>query len=139
MDKFFADLFMSIDKKTATPGSLIIFDEVQFCPKARQTIKHLVADGRYYYIETGSLISIKENVTDILIPSEEESIEMLPMNFEEFLTAIDLQYNNNGIIRNQNRYLEIDLSYSMDNISPCFELSIYDINDLLSNDDDKEY
>ena len=92
MDKFFSDLFLSIDRKTAVPGSLIIFDEVQFCPKARQAIKHLVADGRYYYIETGSLISIKENVANILIPSEEESIEMLPMDFEEFLTAIGEDY-----------------------------------------------
>ena len=52
-------------------GSLIIFDEVQFFPLARQAIKHLVKDGRYYYIETGSLVSIKENTQDILIPSEE--------------------------------------------------------------------
>ncbi len=67
--------------------SLIIFDEVQFCPKARAAIKHLVADGRYDYIETGSLISIKKNVQDILIPSEEHKIELKPMDFEEFLWA----------------------------------------------------
>ena len=67
--------------------SLIIFDEVQFCPKARSAIKQLVADGRYDYIETGSLISIKKNVKDILIPSEEEKITMYPMDFEEFLWA----------------------------------------------------
>lgn len=67
--------------------SLIIFDEVQFCPKARQAIKHLVADHRYDYLETGSLISIQKNVKDILIPSEEESIEMVPMDYEEFLWA----------------------------------------------------
>ncbi|MBQ0051319.1 MAG: ATP-binding protein [Treponema sp.] len=67
--------------------SLIIFDEVQFCPKARQAIKHLVADHRYDYIETGSLISIKKNVKDILIPSEEQSIQMYPMDFEEFCWA----------------------------------------------------
>ena len=97
MDKFFSDLFMSIDKKIAMHGSLIIFDEIQFCPKARQAIKHLVADGRYYYIETGSLISIKENVANILIPSEEESIEMLPMDFEEFLIAINEDYGLNYI------------------------------------------
>ena len=54
--------------------SLIVFDEVQFCPRARALIKYLVADGRYDYIETGSLISIKKNVKDILIPSEEESL-----------------------------------------------------------------
>lgn len=69
--------------------SLIIFDEIQFCPRARSAIKHLVADGRYDYIETGSLISIKKNVKDILIPSEEEAIKMNPMDFEEFLWAMN--------------------------------------------------
>lgn len=68
--------------------SLIIFDEVQLCPKARQAIKTLVKDGRYDYIETGSLISIKKNVKDILIPSEERKISMYPMDFEEFLWAL---------------------------------------------------
>ena len=68
--------------------SLIIFDEVQFCPHARAAIKHLVADRRYDYIETGSLISIKKNVKDIMVPSEEHSIEMFPMDFEEFLWAM---------------------------------------------------
>lgn len=67
--------------------SLIIFDEVQLCPKARQAIKALVKDHRYDYIETGSLISIKRNVQDILIPSEERKLEMYPMDFEEFLWA----------------------------------------------------
>ena len=69
--------------------SVIIFDEVQLLPKARQAIKYLVADGRYKYIETGSLLSIKKNTTDILIPSEEHKISMYPMDFEEFLWAID--------------------------------------------------
>lgn len=68
--------------------TLIIFDEVQFCPKARSAIKHLVADRRYDYLETGSLISIKRNVKNILIPSEEHTIEMFPMDFEEFLMAM---------------------------------------------------
>lgn len=68
--------------------SLIIFDEVQLCPLARQAIKHLVKDGRYDYIETGSLISIRKNVKDILIPSEERRINMYPMDYEEFLWAI---------------------------------------------------
>ena len=68
--------------------SAIIFDEVQCFPRARQAIKHLVADGRYDYIETGSLISIKENTKNILIPSEEESIKMYPMDFEEFALAM---------------------------------------------------
>ena len=69
--------------------SLIIFDEVQFCPKAREAIKHLVNDGRYDYIETGSLISIKENVEDILIPSEERQMKMYPLDFEEFMWAMN--------------------------------------------------
>lgn len=68
--------------------SVIIFDEVQLLPKARQAIKYLVADGRYKYIETGSLLSIKKNTKDILIPSEEYKISMYPMDFEEFLWAI---------------------------------------------------
>ncbi len=72
-----------------TPGkSVVIFDEVQFCPKARQAIKYLVQDGRFHYIETGSLISIKKNIKDILIPSEERRLEMYPLDFEEFLWAI---------------------------------------------------
>jgi len=69
--------------------SLIIFDEVQLCPRARAAIKFLVADGRYDYIETGSLMSIKKNVKDIVIPSEERLIKMYPMDFEEFLWAMD--------------------------------------------------
>lgn len=68
--------------------SVIVFDEVQLCPMARQAIKHLVKDHRYDYIETGSLISIKKNIKDILIPSEERKITMFPMDYEEFLLAI---------------------------------------------------
>lgn len=68
--------------------SLIIFDEVQLCPRARSAIKYLVADRRYDYIETGSLISIKKNVENILIPSEERHLYMYPMDFEEFLWAL---------------------------------------------------
>lgn len=75
--------------------SLIIFDEVQFNPLARQAIKKLVADGRYDYIETGSLISIKKNVEGILIPSEERKIEIFPMDFEEFLWATGEGVTNN--------------------------------------------
>ena len=69
--------------------TLIIFDEVQLYPRARSAIKYLVEDGRYDYMETGSLVSIKENVNDILIPSEEQHINMYPMDFEEFLWAMD--------------------------------------------------
>ena len=68
--------------------SVIIFDEVQRCPNARQAIKYLVQDGRYDYIETGSLISIKQNTKGITIPSEEERIDMYPMDFEEFRWAL---------------------------------------------------
>lgn len=68
--------------------SVIIFDEVQKCPKARQAIKYLVQDGRYDYIETGSLISIKQNTKGITIPSEEEHLDMFPMDFEEFRWAL---------------------------------------------------
>ena len=68
--------------------SVIIFDEVQLCPMARQAIKHLVKDHRYDYMETGSLISIKKNIKDILIPSEERKVSMFPMDYEEFLWAI---------------------------------------------------
>jgi len=67
--------------------SVIIFDEVQLCPKARQAIKYLVADGRYDYIETGSLLSIRKNTEGILIPSEETRITMFPLDYEEFLWA----------------------------------------------------
>ncbi len=72
--------------------SLIIFDEVQLFPKARQAIKHLVSDGRYSYLETGSLISIKENVKDILIPSEEMKMQVYPMDYEEFCNATGNNY-----------------------------------------------
>lgn len=72
--------------------SLVIFDEVQLFPQARQAIKHLVADGRYSYLETGSLISIKKNVKDILIPSEEMKIQVYPMDYEEFCDATGGNY-----------------------------------------------
>ena len=68
--------------------SIIIFDEIQKYPRARQAIKHLVADGKYDFIETGSLVSINSTAEDILIPSEERSIQMFPMDFEEFLWAL---------------------------------------------------
>ena len=68
--------------------SVIIFDEVQFNPRARQAIKHLVKDGRYDYIETGSLLSIRKNVQNILIPSEEQSLTLHPMDLDEFYWAV---------------------------------------------------
>ncbi len=70
--------------------SVIVFDEVQKCPMARQAIKYLVADGRYDYIETGSLISIRQNVKDIMIPSEEHSVCLYPMDYEEFCWALGI-------------------------------------------------
>lgn len=88
LDTFFMMLSTAYGVKLYERESLIIFDEVQLFPKARQAIKHLVKDGRYDYIETGSLISIKENVKDILIPSEERHIKMYPLDFEEFCMAL---------------------------------------------------
>ena len=88
LDAFFRKFFLAQDK-VLTPGGLIVFDEVQFCPKAREAIKDLVNDGRYYFIETGSLISIKENVEGIMIPSEERRVDMYPMDFEEYLWAVE--------------------------------------------------
>ena len=88
LDLFFMYLFGAYNVSMLPKGrSLIIFDEVQRFPKAREAIKHLVADGRYHYIETGSLISINRNVKDIVIPSEERHLKMYPMDFEEFLMA----------------------------------------------------
>ena len=88
LDGLFNLLMVSYGKVLKPRKSLIVFDEVQKCPEARQLIKYLVADGRYDYIETGSLISIKRNVDNITIPSEEESIGMFPMDFEEFCWAL---------------------------------------------------
>ncbi|MBQ0082321.1 MAG: ATP-binding protein [bacterium] len=88
LDDFFMRLKLITHKPLYERNSLIIFDEVQLQPLARQAIKHLVADGRYDYIETGSLISIQQNVKNIVIPSEEESMEMFPMDYEEFCWAI---------------------------------------------------
>ena len=88
LDFFFLQLQQLTGVRLYEKESVIIFDEVQLLPNARQTIKYLVADGRYKYIETGSLLSIKKNTKDILIPSEEHKISMYPMDFEEFLWAI---------------------------------------------------
>lgn len=94
IDKFFENLFLALGIAALPKGSLLIFDEVQFCPKARQAIKSLVADRRYYYLETGSLVSIKENTSNILIPSEEDTIQMYPLDYEEFLWACDSEYES---------------------------------------------
>lgn len=87
IDTLLENIQLHYRKKLTRRHSLIIFDEVQACPRAREAIKALVADGRFDYLETGSLISIRKNVKDILLPSEEDSVEMFPMDFEEFLWA----------------------------------------------------
>ena len=96
IDIFFARLSVYYPVELFKRESLIIFDEVQLCPKARQAIKALVRDGRYDYIETGSLLTLKKNIAGIRLPSEETSVEMLPMDFEEFLWALgdNITYNN---------------------------------------------
>ena len=88
LDTFFMMLQAHFGKRLKKRDAVIIFDEVQMYPQARAAIKYLVADGRYDYIETGSLISIKENVKDIVIPSEERHINMYPLDFEEFAWAL---------------------------------------------------
>ncbi len=87
LDRFFLRLQTITGIQLINRASVIIFDEVQLYPRARQAIKYLVADGRYDYIETGSLISIKKNVKDILIPSEEMKLKLYPLDYEEFLWA----------------------------------------------------
>ncbi|MFR5857664.1 MAG: ATP-binding protein [Clostridia bacterium] len=89
LDTLFMYLSGFYNTKLYERETLIILDEVQLCPRARSAIKYLVADGRYDYLETGSLMSIKKNVKDILIPSEEEHLKMYPLDFEEFLWALD--------------------------------------------------
>jgi predicted AAA+ superfamily ATPase len=88
LDTFFDYLSIYLETRFVERNTLLVFDEVQFFPTARAFIKQLVADGRYDYIETGSLISIKRNVKDILIPSEEDSLRLNPFDFEEFLWAL---------------------------------------------------
>ena len=92
LEMFFLRLQTEYNVKLIKRKSIIVFDEIQFFPKARQAIKYLVQDGRYDYLETGSLISIKKNVKDILIPSEELKIEMHPLDYEEFSNAVGNNY-----------------------------------------------
>lgn len=88
LDLFFAKLSAFYSTILYARNSLIIFDEVQQYPRARQLIKYLVADGRFDYLETGSLIRLKKNVQNIIIPSEEDHLELQPLDFEEFLWAM---------------------------------------------------
>lgn len=97
LDTFFRNLFLLKGRSLKGKKCVLIFDEVQLFPLARQAIKYLVADGRYEYIETGSLISIKKNVQDILIPSEEYRIKMYPMDFEEYLWALEDDFTYDAI------------------------------------------
>ena len=87
-DDFFMRLQFIYNVKLYERRSVIIFDEIQKCPEARQAIKYLVKDGRYDFIETGSLLSIKKNVQNIVIPSEETRLTMYPMDYEEFRWAM---------------------------------------------------
>ena len=105
LDVFFQTLMLEYNTRLFPCESLIIFDEIQKFPKAREAIKYLVQDGRYDYIETGSLISIRENVKDITIPSEERKLKMYPVVFEEFM-----------------RYMEEDLL--LEYIRSCWEQKI---------------
>jgi len=89
IDSFFTYLAAYFGSTFYERDTLIIFDEIQFFPPARGFIKQLVADGRYDFIETGSLVSIKQNINGILIPSEEDVLELNPFDFEEFLVALD--------------------------------------------------
>lgn len=91
LDVFFSYLALYYNVTLYPRDTVIVFDEVQLYPKARAAIKYLVKDGRYDYIETGSLVSINRNVKDIVIPSEEHRINMYPMDFEEFLLANNRQ------------------------------------------------
>lgn len=123
LDYIFLQLQLQYKKDLVERKSLIIFDEVQLCPKARQAIKSLVKDHRYDYIETGSLISIKKNVKEILIPSEERQISMYPMDYEEFrwalgdTTTVPLMRkcfeNNKGVGEQLNRKLMRDFRLYM--------------------------
>lgn len=118
LNMFFLRLQLESGVTLYEKNSLIIFDEVQLFPKARQAIKHLVKDGRYHYLETGSLISIKKNVKDILIPSEEMKIQVYPMDYEEFCLATknsnytllrEISKTNRAIGQDVNRKLMRDL------------------------------
>ena len=103
LDLFFLYLSNYYNVKLYPRETLIILDEVQLFPKARAAIKYLVADGRYDYIETGSLMSIRKNVQDIVIPSEERHIKLHPMDFEEFLWGMGI---SEDMIGNLCGYLE---------------------------------
>ena len=103
LDIFFLRLQSITSVKLYERESVIIFDEIQLAPKVRQAIKHLVKDGRYDYIETGSLISIKKNINNIVIPSEEMKINVYPMDYEEFCWACKKDYSMLELINQFNK------------------------------------
>ncbi len=102
LDDFFRNLSLIYGVRLFKGESLIVFDEVQLFPRARESIKQLVLDARYHYMETGSLISLRRNVENILIPSEERIINMYPMDFEEFLWASGDEMTADAIRENFN-------------------------------------
>ena len=110
LDMFFLHLQAATGVNLIPKKSVIIFDEVQLAPKVRQAIKFLIKDGRYNYIETGSLISIKKNVKDIVIPSEEMKINVYPMDYEEFCWATGENYEILKTIEKSNKALGQDLN-----------------------------
>lgn len=107
-DSFFNNIQVITGTKLYRRESLIIFDEVQKNPRVREMIKQLVADGRYDYIETGSLMSLKKNSKKIVIPSEEEKIEMYPMSFDEFLLAMSEELLLEEIFNSFNKLKPLD-------------------------------
>lgn len=110
LDMFFLRLQALTGVNLYKEESVVIFDEVQLFPKARQAIKHLVKDGRYHYIETGSLISIKKNVENILIPSEEMKVEVYPMDYEEFCWATNQNFDMLKKIYDMNKSIGQDVN-----------------------------
>lgn len=113
LDMFFLRLQALTGVNLYKEESVVIFDEVQLFPKARQAIKHLVKDGRYHYIETGSLISIKKNVENILIPSEEMKIEVYPMDYEEFCWATNQNFDMLKKIYDMNKSIGQEVNHKL--------------------------
>ena len=142
LDRFFLRLQLETGVELYERKSVIIFDEIQLFPKARQAIKHLVKDGRYDYIETGSLISIKKNVKDILIPSEEHKIHVYPMDYEEFIWAtkgnsniLAMAYKSNvelGNAANRNAMKDFRIYMAVGGIKISFTFFFIDINEPVS-------
>ena len=111
LDLFFQTLSLEYGVKLFPRESLIIFDEIQKFPRAREAIKYLVQDGRFDFIETGSLISIKENVEDITVPSEERKLKMYPVDFEEFAAALGKEVLLDYIKDCWQKQIPLDQSY----------------------------